>query len=151
MIESEYTRAIHNKLPSTVKAWKINDNFEGGVPDALYHTTLVAPAGIIYSPLWVEYKLIKQRPKRPSTLIVPELTEQQKLWLSSVMGTGAGVRVIVGFASEKIKRQVAGIILTLEEAVNGVRNDDVTPRLQSYDDIASEIEKIVVRRYMSCS
>lgn len=34
MIEADFTRAVHDKLPPTVKAWKIRDDYQGGVPDA---------------------------------------------------------------------------------------------------------------------
>lgn len=93
MNEHGFVRKIHTKLRATKRlrrVWKINDNFQGGVPDAYY----LAEAG----DLWVEYKYIPRLPKRDTTLIVPDLSELQHRWLQDEQDCGNTAWVVVGHA-----------------------------------------------------
>lgn len=86
MIESQYTRAIHKLVkPMGVYAWKIADRFTNGVPDAYYSGAK--------GDIWVEYKFLKELPKRNFT---PKLSELQKQWLNNRYEEGRNVAVIVG-------------------------------------------------------
>jgi hypothetical protein len=56
-----------------VYKWKINDPYHGGVPDAFYS----GPAGFCF----VEYKYKESLPKKGSSKIKINLSEQQRIWL----------------------------------------------------------------------
>lgn len=134
MIESQYTANIGKRLPADImRSWKINDNFAGGVPDAFYrHRQGVRP-------LWIEYKFIKTLPKRPSTLIVPNLSQQQLMWLQECVEANELAAVIIGCESLKHKRQVCGVVLTNpKEWVNGITAEQFAERSETlnYDAIA---------------
>jgi len=92
MTEHTYIRSVHTQLKNIrdlelTDVWKINDNWKGGCADAMYD----GPA----NDLWVEYKFIKI-PKRPTTLCIPALSEQQNEWLTNRYNNGRNVAVIVG-------------------------------------------------------
>ena len=91
MNEHSYIKAIHNRLPSTVYKWKINDNFHGGVADAYYS----GDGG----DLWIEYKYLSNPPKRPTTAIKTCLTDQQLYWLKSRQSEGRNVALVIGMAA----------------------------------------------------
>lgn len=91
MNEHGFVRKVHKKLREAKrlkKIWKINDNFQGGVPDAYY-------LGETDS-LWVEYKYLPRLPKRGNTLIVPGLSELQYGWLQDLQEGGKNAWVAVG-------------------------------------------------------
>ena len=83
MIESDFIRKVHGKLPREIYRWKISDRFTAGVPDAYYSGK---------SDLWIEYKL----EKTPTQNIRPKLTELQKQWLRERYHEGRNVAVVVG-------------------------------------------------------
>lgn len=89
MNEHSFIRSIHKKLPTDVYAWKINDNFQGGVADAYY-------SRIGGRDMWIEYKYLKALPRRPDTLVKFGLSELQKEWLNGRLLDGRTVSVIVG-------------------------------------------------------
>ena len=96
MNEHSYIRSIHKQLKkqtSAVDIWKINDNYAGGVPDTVYFGNK--------SVLWIEYKYIKQLPKRNTTVI--DLTKPQQYlsllqqqWLEEKHLKNIRTTVIVG-------------------------------------------------------
>lgn len=139
MIESQYTANIGKRLPSdTVRSWKINDSYAGGVPDAFYrHRQGVRP-------LWVEYKLLKALPKRPTTIIKPDLSLLQLTWLKESAKANELTAVIVGCESIKYERQVCGVILTdPDEWTNGITAEDFERRCaqNNYNNLAKFIEQ----------
>lgn len=90
MNEHGYVRKIHKKLKATKRlkrVWKINDNFQGGVPDAFYLGS---------DELWIEYKYLKQLPKRKTTLVVPDTSDLQVLWLKDLQESGKNAWCVVG-------------------------------------------------------
>ena len=135
MIESQYTAALHKKLPKNIYKWKINDNFAGGVPDAFYRA-LSTPIGL---PLWVEYKFLKKLPERETTVIKPNLSHQQLIWLKQAVNSGEQALVIVGVESEKRSRQTAGFIMMQSEWENGIQTQVARSRLRSMDELATII------------
>ena len=102
MNEHKYVRAVHRQLKKftdpSVKIWKINDNFQGGVPDAHY-------MGARGKHIWVEYKWVNL-PKRQTTIIKgkhfketqnsTDLSPLQIEWLSEAYERGQDVFVVVG-------------------------------------------------------
>ena len=139
MIESQYTTNINKRLPAGIYSWKINDNFAGGVPDAFYRSL-----GGTGKPVWVEYKFLKSLPKRESTLIKPNLSTQQLLWLEMAIKAGEQAIVIVGVESEKIGRQVGGFIVHPTEWRVGITASEAKSRLQSYDQVGEFIHSITI-------
>jgi hypothetical protein len=131
MIESQYTQAVHKKLPPDVYKWKINDNYASGVADAFYRRN----DGKRGAPLWVEYKYIKALPKRDSTVIIPDLSAKQVKWLKEANAAGEQSYVIVGCGSK-------GVIYSLEE-LNGLDKKTFEQRLMTYQQIADWIENRV--------
>ena len=91
MNEHAFIRSIHKKIPKKVTIWKINDVYQGGVPDAMY---------LGKQALWVEYKYIKALPKRESTIIRHSLTEQQTLWLNKLNSAGTQAVLVLGSPSK---------------------------------------------------
>lgn len=89
MNEHSFIRSIHRKLPADVYAWKINDNFQGGVADAYY-------SKVAGNDMWIEYKFLKSLPKRMSTTVRLGLSELQIEWLAARLLDGRTVAVIVG-------------------------------------------------------
>lgn len=133
MNESDYTQAVHKKLPPNVKAWKIRDDYQGGVADAFYRRR----DGEKGTPLWVEYKYLKNLPKRDTTLIVADLSELQKGWLTEADEAGEQVRVVIGYESK-------GVILSLQEAIAGIKKADFVPRLEAHKEVAMALTRIVM-------
>ncbi len=87
MNEHSFIKSIHRYLHPDVHSWKIHDTFTGGVPDAMYS----GPAGVLF----VEYKYIKQLPKRASTPLKHSLSALQLQWLNR-MKVSAKAALIVG-------------------------------------------------------
>lgn len=90
MTEHTFIRNVHNRLKRVAPGlyiWKINDTYQGGVADAYYSGG---------SDLWVEYKFLKNLPKRASTVIDIGLSALQRKWLSDRHREGRKVCVVVG-------------------------------------------------------
>lgn len=137
MIESQYTKNVHKKIPEPYKCWKINDNFQGGVPDAFYMNPTSKSRN-----LWAEYKFIKSLPIRPSTIIVPNLSELQSIWLENAHNAGETVRVIVGVEKVKGLNNAQGFILKPTE-FNGITSEQARERLLDYNGIATVIKDLL--------
>lgn len=128
MNEAQFTRNVNKRLPKTVKAWKIIDQYEGGVPDCFYRLKYaLAP-----NPLWVEFKYLKTLPKRATTLIKPNLSALQIAWLTEAMQAGEQTAIIVGYGSK-------GVVFTLSEAVTGILGDSFNERMETYQQLADSI------------
>ena len=125
MTEHSFIRALHKKIPSTVRIWKINDNFAGGVPDAFYRMK----GKYNGTHVWVEYKYIKSMPKRANTLVRPDLSELQKLWLKEAADSGEKAYCVVG-----IEKQV--LVLSTKE-FDGLTVESANKRLISRDQYVS--------------
>ncbi len=88
MNEHGFVRAVHRQISDSVFRWKINDTYAGGVPDAFY----AGPACCLF----VEYKYVKELPKRDSTFVKTTLSEPQKLWLDRMFSLDKRVAVVIG-------------------------------------------------------
>ena len=67
---------MHRHLPDDLFSWKIHDKFAGGVPDAMY----VGPAGVLF----IEYKYLKDFPKRPNTPVKINVSPLQIAWMEQI-------------------------------------------------------------------
>ena len=87
MAEGKYTQSINQAVRQhpPAYAWKIHDNYAGGVPDAYYSGNK--------ADLWVEYKWVQAFPKRAP--VNPKLSELQRDWLRRHHAHGRNVAVII--------------------------------------------------------
>lgn len=76
MNEHSFVKSIHRYIHPDVHKWKIHDTYTGGVPDAMY----CGPESLLF----VEYKYVKELPKKETTLIKHSLTPLQLQWLERV-------------------------------------------------------------------
>ena len=137
MIESQYTTNVSKRLPKNVMSWKINDSYAGGVPDAFYRRT-----DNFSRPLWVEYKFIKTLPKRMTTMIVPNLSAQQLMWLKQARNAGEQAIVIIGCEALRHTNNPCGVILSdPKEWEEGIATADFELRAagQTYQSVANKI------------
>lgn len=88
MNEHGFVKAVHRHLSPDTYKWKIHDTYTGGVPDAMY----AGPACLLF----VEYKFIKNLPKRKQTPIKTGLSALQEQWLQKMFGYKVVVMVIIG-------------------------------------------------------
>lgn len=141
MHESDFTANIHKKIdPTIVKAWKIKDDYQGGIYDAAYFAKVNENNLIQIPPVFIEYKLIKALPKRKNTLIVPALSELQKEWLRIGVVAALPVYVIVGLSEPG--RPAKGVVYMNEaEWLNGITQEEFAQRLQGYSELAEFITK----------
>lgn len=140
MNESDYTRNVNKKLdPSVVFHWKINDNFQGGVPDCWYlgKPSVNSPHGGNNLPLFVEYKYLKALPKRENTLIIPALTAQQLDWLNMLVENGQKALVIVG---ANFGHSNLGVVYEPSEWETGIPVTQFKERALDYAGLAAEIK-----------
>lgn len=103
MNETGFIKSIHNHInKSDVHIWKIHDTFTGGVPDAMYS----GKAGVLF----VEYKYVKELPKKDASLIRHSLSPQQVIWLNRMqqsvraaliigVGKNSGVIIVDDFSA----------------------------------------------------
>lgn len=89
MNEHSFIKSIHRYLHPDVHSWKIHDTYTGGVPDAMYS----GPAGLLF----VEYKYVKELPKKATTSIKTSLSALQLQWLNRV-NQPANAALIIGVA-----------------------------------------------------
>lgn len=140
MKEADFNRAVNAKLDITqVYSWKINDNFQGGVPDNWYLGVKKPSAGRKL-PLFVEYKYLKALPKKELTNIIPALSAQQLAWLTMLVDSGQCALVIVGAPNG---RSSGGVIFNTNEWIEGITTAEFISRMQSYQQLADEITRIV--------
>lgn len=136
MIESDYTSRVHSKLSANIKAWKIRDDFQGGVPDAYYMH--LKPDTDCPQPMFIEYKFLQKLPAKDSTVIKPDLSKLQIKWLEDIIKSkSAKARVVIG---AKMGHTSKGIMLNLEEALLGISCAEFKKRCIEYDKMAELIE-----------
>lgn len=97
MDEHSFIRAVHSKLDTALRKWKIHDQFAGGVPDAYY----LGPT----SDLWIEYKYVKLLPIRPDSQIKTSLSELQKLWLNDLHRCKRKCALVIGHEQRAVVLQ----------------------------------------------
>lgn len=85
--ENRFRLAVEKLLPEEVHCEKMANPYRAGGADCWYD----GPS----ADMWVEWKWCKM-PKRDTTMIVPDLSTLQKLWLRGRFKNGRAVAVIVG-------------------------------------------------------
>ncbi len=86
--EKDFITKVHKHLPKYINAWKINDPYHGGVPDAFYSGK--------YQHCFIEYKYIKKLPKKENSKILINLSEQQRVCLQKHLDHNINAFVVVG-------------------------------------------------------
>jgi|GEM_PF-2268405 len=141
MIESEYTRQFNKRLPAFIKSWKINDNYQGGVPDAYYfvpHAHVewedksykVKPVSI-----FCEFKYLAKLPVKPTTVIKPDLSKLQVAWLTDIRNCKALSGFVILASGNK------GVLLTLQQALDGITTEYFLTYALPYQDLADKLAK----------
>ena len=93
--------------------------------------------------LFIEYKLIKALPKRETTMVKPNLSEQQKIWLRNAGKMGANTAVIIGCLEMRDSKGVKGVYLHNEkEWIDGISPLEFEQRAESYQDLAEGITQM---------
>lgn len=131
MNEHKMSTRIHKDLQKRGKltrVWKINDNFQGGVPDAFY---------LGASPLWIEYKHIEV-PVRDSTMIRPNVSELQLGWLETLQAGGQGAWVVVTHGSGRTA--MAWVESDLDVIRAGVTRGQFVQDSVTYAELLNDIE-----------
>ena len=132
MNEHKYTQAITSRLPKDQYRWKINDPYQGGVPDLFYEG--------LKRDLWIEVKFIKPFPKRDTTLIDltdPKryLSKLQQLWLTRRHSLRQDAYVLVGC-------EHGGVLLSGHEWQTPISGKELKERCATHKAVATQIEKI---------
>ena len=142
MNEAKFTSEINKLLPKNlVKVWKVKDDFQGGVFDCIYYSEVNETGGVL-PPVNVEFKLLKTIPKRENTLIIPDCSELQKQWLRRGLINKHPTLVIVGALDG---REYKGVVFyTEKEWLEGITRTEFVKRLQSKQDIADILLKLVI-------
>jgi hypothetical protein len=86
--EKDFITKVHKHLPNYIHAWKINDPYHGGVPDAFYSGK--------HQHCFIEYKYIDKLPKKETSKISINLSEQQRACLQKHLDHNIDAFVVVG-------------------------------------------------------
>ena len=87
--ESQFINRVHKHLPTVYKE-KMNNPYRSGTADVWYSGR--------DGDLWVEYKYMKELPKRKTEIALP-LTPRQRKWLNDRADEGRNVAVVLGTAN----------------------------------------------------
>lgn len=83
--ENSFITGVHRYL--RCYHMKNHNEYVGGIADCWYSGEK--------RDLWIEYKYVRL-PKRDTTMIVPELSPLQLLWLNDRRSEGRNIRVVIG-------------------------------------------------------
>lgn len=122
---------MHRHLPDNLISWKIHDKFAGGVPDAMY----IGPAGVLF----VEYKYLKDFPKRPTTPLKINVSPLQIAWmekLNSLNRSNVTCSVVIGCAN-------IALIVSIEALSNTISSKEAREVCMSFADIARYIQETI--------
>lgn len=122
--ESTFIKSVHKHTHCYHE--KMCNPFTSGTPDVWYS----GPKG----DLWVEYKYIPRVPSLPRTVIKPDLSARQLLWLRREHEHGRNVAVIVGCPT-------GGVVLRDLEWEGGISQADFNSRLLSRAQTAQWIDE----------
>ena len=130
MQERHFINKIHQKLPSTIYKWKINDAYHGGVPDCFYSGN----AGLCF----VEYKYKKELPKRDGTFICFNLTSQQCAWLNARKDESVPCFAVLG---------IGNLVLVTQDFdnVNNITKSQFMTEAMSITDFIAKLENSCVK------
>lgn len=112
MNEHSFAKKIVSKCrPRVGIAWKINDTYAGGVPDAMF----VGPSTTV----WVEFKFTQALPKRDSTMVKPKLNRLQLKWAKDLLENNQYPLVVLGTPKE------AFIFTSIADMENGISKKEL--------------------------
>lgn len=124
--ETTFINGVHKHLnPGRVDPYyvKMHNEYAGGIWDCWYSGKA--------RDLWIEYKFITI-PKRPTTIIFPELSELQVQWGAQRYAEGRNLAVIIGCKE-------GGVILEDLEWENGIAASAFKVQVRSRKEIAEWI------------
>ena len=82
--ENTFIKNVNKLIPKEIYREKMHNPYRGGTPDMWYSGRT--------GDLWIEYKWLSTLPK----LVLPNLSELQKVWLRDRSSEGRSVAVVVG-------------------------------------------------------
>ena len=129
MNEHGFIRAVHRHLPDNLFSWKIHDKFAGGVPDAMY----VGPAGVLF----IEYKYLKDFPKRPDTPVKINVSPLQVAWMkqmAEVNPKNITCVICIGCANN-------AFIVSIDALSNAISSKEAQSISVPFSEIASKIKE----------
>ena len=126
MNEHSFIKSVHRYLPSDFFKWKIHDTYTSGVPDTFY----AGPAGILF----VEYKYVKNLPKKDSTCVKTTLSYLQIQWLNRMVEFNQNAALVIGCED-------TAVILTNKEWVNDLTKKEYLERAIPRKHVATWIVK----------
>ena len=131
MNEHGFIQAVHRRLPKWVKVWKIKDDFQSGVPDAVYF-------GYEGRCLWVEYKYIKELPKRCKTIVKskPEYKSTQKVWFRELNERKQKAVAIYG---SELNGVLGGVWIDREEDIDSLKRSEFAARFQAIGELGGRL------------
>lgn len=143
MNEHSGIQRIHDKTRKSntinrhrVRVWKVRDDFTAGVLDCQYINRI----GLPIPPLYIEYKYVKELPKRDTTDVLPKWhSDEQKSWANE-LNNGIN-RVLIGiiFGSG---RDAGIVFLKNGEWNEGITTYEAKQRAIELNSSASLIEEI---------
>lgn len=86
--ENRLIGSVHILIPKQIHIEKMNNPYRRGTADCWYST-------VPYD-MWIEWKWVKEFPKRDATLIKPAFEPLQEAWCTARFNEGRRVRVVVG-------------------------------------------------------
>lgn len=121
--ENQFIKGVHTHLNRRVYRMKNYNPYVAGVPDTWYSGNI--------KDLWVEYKYIPV--SRPTKRVVPDLSQQQRRWISARIAEGRDVWVIVGC-------KTGGVIYrSVKEMTSGLNPDEFLSKLLERKVLAEQI------------
>ena len=130
MNEHGFIRAVHRHLPDNLFSWKIHDKFAGGVPDAMY----VGPAGVLF----IEYKYLKDFPKRPNTPVKINVSPLQIAWMeqiAKVNSENVTCVICIGCAN-------TAFIVSIDALSSTISSEEAQNISVSFSEIALKIKEV---------
>lgn len=122
--ENSFIAGVHKYVECYAE--KNNNPYRGGTFDVFYSGTL--------APLWVEYKFIRELPKRGTTVIIPELSRLQIDWGQGRLAENRDVHVVIGCKE-------GAVILRPDEWETGMTTDEFRMRVITRKELARWIDQ----------
>ena len=124
--EKEFINKVHKHLPTSIYRWKINDPYHGGVPDTYYSG--------VKGNCFIEYKYIKDLPKKDTSNIKINLSAQQRIWLKKQHEHKVEVLVCVG--------SPAGVFTTRNFDLKTISNKQYKEESTSFENYINKLKEI---------
>jgi len=151
--ESTFVAGVHKYFPVLMHREKMNNPYHSGTADWWYSGA--------QRDLWIEYKYLRATPVK-KTLVIPALSELQRLWLAGRYKEGRNVRVVVacpdgatvftkpiewnaGIVTSEFKARMVDrrtLAQLIEETVGG-------PFVEGLDERSTKCERLAVDRHIT--